>query len=239
MRVDVLSLQSFYAGPLGQAARAMVGARLSSLWPDVTGMDVLGFGYATPVLDGFRDSARRTLAFMPAAQGVEKWPADGPIAATIGEEDRLPFADAMFDRIVLIHALEEALEPRALLREVWRILAPEGRLAVVVANRRGLWANAEATPFGHGRPYTKTQLANLLQAALFQPTAWARALYAPPLAWPIAAGAADNWEAAGEKLWPALGGVLLAEAVKRLYIEPGKPAAARVLMAGAPVKARF
>lgn len=239
MRVDVLSLQSFYAGPLGQAARSMMANRLASLWPDVAGLDMLGYGYATPLLDPMSETTRRCVAFMPAEQGVERWPDAGRIAAAIGDEDRLPFADSVFDRIVMVHALEEAKEPRTLLREVWRVLAPEGRLIVVVANRRGLWANAEATPFGHGRPYTKAQLSNLLQSALFQPTAWARALYAPPLSWPVGTQAADTWEGVGEKLWPALGGLLMAEAVKRLYIEPPKPAQARVLLAAAPLKARF
>eukprot|EP01041_Mallomonas_annulata_P033353 gene33353-55963_t len=50
MRVDVLALQSFYAGPLGQTAQAMAGRRMVDAWGDCKGLDVLGFGYATPYL---------------------------------------------------------------------------------------------------------------------------------------------------------------------------------------------
>jgi SAM-dependent methyltransferase len=238
MRVDVLALQSFYAGPLGEVARRMAGRRLYDAWGDVHGLDVLGYGYATPWLDPWRETARRVVALMPAAQGVERWPRSGPNCATIGDEDRLPFADAAFDRIVCVHALEEADAPRSLLRELWRVLSPEGRILIVTANRRGLWARAEATPFGHGRPYSRQQLGGLMSDAMFQPVAWARALYAPPLSWKVFAGAADAWESTGERVWPSFGGLLMVEAVKRLYAGSLPGQAARVLMAQ-PATARF
>ena len=43
----------------------------------------------------------------------------------------------------LLHALEEADSPRQLLREAWRILAPEGRIVVAVTNRRSMWSVVE------------------------------------------------------------------------------------------------
>lgn len=238
MRVDVLELQSFYASPLGAVAQAMVQRRLLELWPDMRGQDLLGYGYATPYLAPWRADARRVVAFMPAAQGAECWPSNGANLTTIGDEERTPFPEAMFDRIVAIHALEEADAVRPLLRELWRILAPEGRLALVVANRRGLWARADGTPFGQGRPWSKTQLATLLQDAMFQPVAWGRALFAPPLPWKIAAGAADAWETAGGRLWPTFSGVLMVEAVKRTYAGALPGRSGRVLLAQ-PAIARF
>jgi SAM-dependent methyltransferase len=231
MRVDVLALQSFYASPLGAVARRMAGRRMVDAWGDLAGLDVLGFGYVTPWLDLWRPSARRVVACMPAAQGVERWPSAGPNAATIGDEDRLPFADALFDRIVCVHALEEAESPRPVLRELWRVLAPEGRILIVTANRRGLWARAEGTPFGHGRPYSRTQLAALLGEAMFQPVAWARALYVPPLDWQVTTGAAEAWEGTGERVWPAFGGLIMVEAVKRLYAGSLPGHGRRVLLA--------
>ena len=82
------------------------------------------------------------------------------------EDERLPFPDALFDRIIVCHALEEAESPNRLLREIWRVAAPEARILIIVAHRRGLWARAESTPFGHGRPYTRTQLTRLLEDAM-------------------------------------------------------------------------
>lgn len=239
MRVDVLALQQFYASPMGQAAQAMAGRRILDAWGDCHGQDVLGFGYTTPYLAPWLHSARRTISLMPATQGVERWPNGTPNLSCIGDEDRLPFAEASFDRILCVHTLEETDNARALLRELWRVLAPEGRLMVCVANRSGLWARVESTPFGQGRPFSRGQLSGLLADAMFQPVAWSRALYAPPLSWKMATGgAAETWEGVGEKAWPALGGLLLVDAVKRLYADSLPSGGRRVLMAQ-PVVARF
>ena len=113
----------------------------------------------------------------PDEQGAERWPADGKGLTALVEDERLPFPDALFDRIVVCHALEEAESPHRLLRELWRVAAPEARILIIVAHRRGLWARAESTPFGPGRPYTPSQLHPPLEDALFLPTtrtAWRR-----------------------------------------------------------------
>ncbi len=233
MRCDVFDLGRFYASPLGGVARVMIGRRLHALWPHTDGLDVLGFGYATPWLDHYRSGARRVVAAMPAAQGAEHWPPEGPGQCVLVEETRLPFPEAMFDRILLVHALEEAEGARALLREVWRVLAPEGRLCVVVAARAGLWSLFDNQPFGAGRPWSRGQISRLLADCMFEPTARARALYVPPLS--MLAGAADGFEGAGERLLSQFGGVVMVEAIKRLYMDA--PKGGRVLLNRAPVRA--
>jgi SAM-dependent methyltransferase len=171
---------------------------------------------------------------MPADQGAEPWPADaGPVLTALAEDTRLPFMDALFDRVLLVHALEECDATHAMLREVWRVMAPEGRLVVIAANRWSLWAQADATPFGHGRPYSRTQLAALLADSVFEPVVSARALYAPPWAWTPIVRAAEAFERVGELVWPAQGGLLLMEAVKRLYANTAR-SDGRVLLAKAP-----
>ena len=232
MRVDVLALQRFYASPLGEVVRRAGARRLAALWPNVAGLDVLGVGYAAPYLAPCRQSARRTIALMPAEQGVEPWPAWGPRLSLLAEEARFPLMDAVFDRVLLVHALEETDAVRQLLREVWRVMAPEGRLVVIAANRWSLWAQSDATPLGHGRPYSRTQLAALLADSMFEPVASARALYAPPAAWTPLLRAADAFEQVGELIWPAQGGLLLMEAVKRLYATTAR-SQGRVLLAPA------
>jgi SAM-dependent methyltransferase len=236
MRVDVAALQTFYGTRLGRVALRAAGTRLTSLWDDCTGLDVLGVGFAPPYLEAWRVGPRRTLAFMPSAQGTVRWPADGPNAAVQGDETRLPFMDAVFDRVLLVHALEEAEAPRLLLREVWRVMAPEGRLVVIAANRAGLWARADATPFGHGRPFSRRQLSRLLADSLFEPTASAIALHAPPLNWTPVTALADAFERTGKLLRAPFGGLVLMEAVKRLSAAPAKEAR-KVLVAKAPARA--
>lgn len=235
MRVDVLALQRFYASPLGAVAQRAASARLRALWPKADGLDILGLGYAAPYLERFRAGARRVVAAMPADQGAERWPAEAPALTALGEEARLPFMDALFDRVMLVHALEESDAVHAMLREVWRVMAPEGRLVVIAANRWSWWAQADATPFGRGRPYSRAQLADLLADAMFEPVASARALYAPPLSWTPFVRTADAFERVGEVVWPALGGLVLMEARKRLYATTAR-SKGRVLLAKAPSK---
>jgi len=224
MRRDVLELREFYASPLGAAARDMVGRKVLEVWGDAHGLDVLALGYATPFVGALRPAARRVTAVMPAQQGVERWPAGEPNLACLGDEEALPFANALFDRILCVHALEESPDPLALLREVWRVLAPSGRVIVAVAARNGPWANVEATPFGHGRPYSRRQLGELLREADLEPLGWTRALYAPPISW--TARWADAFEAAGSRLWPQIAGLVLMEAVKQSFAV--KPRGSRV-----------
>ena len=232
MRRDILELREFYATALGGVVRTMVSRKLIEAWGDASALDVLGLGYPTPYLERLRPRARRTVAAMPAAQGVEVWPAAGRTLACLADECALPFQNALFDRILVIHALEEADDPLAVLRDVWRVLAPSGRVIVVVANRRGVWSNAESTPFGHGRPFTRTQLEGLLREAELEPTAWSRALFAPPLQW--TARWADGLEAVGARLWPGLSGLLMLEAVKQTFaVRPrGRRARVRVFAPG-------
>lgn len=237
MRVDILALQRFYASPLGEAARRAGERRLISLWPSADGLDVLGVGYASPYLARFRGQARRVVAMMPGEQGAEPWPPGAASLTALGEEVRLPFIDAVFDRVLLVHALEEADAAHAMLREIWRVMAPEGRLVVIAANRWSLWAQSDISPFGHGRPYSKSQLSGLLSDALFEPVAFSRALYAPPSAWPPFVRAADAFERIGEQVWPNHGGLLLMEAVKRLYATTAR-SARRVLLAKAPIRSQ-
>src|SRR5688572_11912451 len=234
MRRDVLELRQFYASELGRAARTMVGRKVLEAWGDAHGLDVLALGYATPFVAALRPAARRVVAAMPAQQGVELWPGGEKNLATLAGEDALPFANALFDRILAVHAIEESPDPIALLREVWRVLAPSGRVVVAVAARNGLWANSEKTPFGHGRPYTRGQLAELLREAELEPSGWTRALYVPPIAW--MARWADGIEQAGSRLWPGFAGLLLMEAVKQTFAV--KPQGSRVrVRAGRPVLA--
>jgi SAM-dependent methyltransferase len=138
----------------------------------------------------------------------------------------------MFDRVLAVHALEEADDPAAVLAEIGRVMAPTGRLIVAVASRDGVWAGAESTPFGHGRPFSRSQLERLIRDAELEPAGWTRALYAPPL--PMAAGWAEGFEQVGARLWPRFAGLILMEAVKQTFaVKPrGHRARVRVFAPG-------
>lgn len=239
MRRDVVELRRFYASPLGHAVREMVGRKVDEAWGLAQGLDVLALGYATPFVDGLT-RARRVVAAMPAQQGVEIWPvgeATGNLSC-LADEEALPFPNALFDRVLVVHGLEESDDPLSFLREVWRVLAPSGRVILAAAARSGLWSNTEGTPFGSGRPFTRRQLEQLAREAELEPLAWSRALYVPPVNG--LARYAEGFEQVGARVFPRFSGLILLEAVKQTFaVKPkGLRAPARVFVPGALKPAR-
>lgn len=223
MSNDVVDLRNFYGQQLGVVARRFIGRGVRRLWPDARGRRVLGIGYATPYLGLFRAEADRCLAFMPATQGAIRWPTSRPALAALVDEHELPLPDAAVDFVLMVHAVEMSRDAPALLREVWRVLAPGGRLMAVIPNRRGLWARMDTTPFGHGRPYSRSQITQLLREAWFTPASWAEALYVPPIARGWFLRSAVAWERTGATLSAPFAGVHIVDAGKQVY----RPVAAR------------
>jgi SAM-dependent methyltransferase len=215
--MDVVDLRNFYAQRLGTVARRFVGRGIRAHWSDTRSLRVLGIGYTTPYLGLFREEAERCLALMPAPQGVVRWPSTRPALAALVEEDELPLTDSAVDRVLLVHALEMSPDAVALLREAWRVLAAGGRLLAVVPNRRGLWARMDTTPFGYGRPYSRSQITHLLRETWFTPTGWSEALYVPPIARGWFLRSAVAWERAGATISAPFAGVHIVEATKQIY----------------------
>lgn len=211
---DVVDLRAFYGEPLGQVAGRVLRAKIRGVWPSVAGERVLGFGYTVPYLGQFREEAERTVALMPAQQGAVVWPPGARSATGLVDPAMWPLQDEMFDRILLVHALEEAESPAELLGECWRCLGAGGRLLVIAASRRGPWARMDHTPFGHGRPFSSGQLGRLLRNAAFAPERSAEALLFPPFSTRLVLRSALALERIGARLWPVFAGVHIVEAVK-------------------------
>jgi SAM-dependent methyltransferase len=216
MQMDVTGLRDFYDTPLGVTVRRLLRQRIRDRWTRVHGEVVIGLGFAIPYLSAFRGEAAVLGAFMPAAQGVMAWPRPGPRLTVLVEEGALPLPDSSVDRMLMVHSLEMSEQVRTMLREVWRVLKPEGHLLMVVPNRRGAWARFDTTPFGHGRPYSRGQLEALLVETMLGPVGWSTALSMPPLDWRVARRYADTLERTGARYWPAFAGVNLVEARKDL-----------------------
>jgi SAM-dependent methyltransferase len=217
MSIDVVDLRNFYSQQLGVVARRFVGLGIRKRWQDVAGQRLLGIGYATPYLGLFREEAERCLAFMPGTQGVVKWPTARSGLAALVDENEMPLPDAAVDRVLLVHSLEMSQDAAALLREAWRVLSSGGRLLAVVPNRRGVWARVDTTPFGHGRPYSRSQITALLRETWFTPTGWGEALYVPPIARNWFLRTAVAWERTGATLSAPFAGVHIVEATKQVY----------------------
>jgi SAM-dependent methyltransferase len=157
---------------------------------------------------------------------------EAPRLALHCEFDALPFPNASIDLVVLPHSLELARDPHQTLREVERVLVPEGRVVIVGFNPTSLWGLRQRL----GR--MRTGLGVSRQRGLFLPRAgdfigywrardWLRLLgfeveagrfgcWRPPLK-------SDNWlqrfawmDRVGDRWWPVLGAVYIISAVKRV-----------------------
>ena len=207
MYTDVVDLREFYGSSLGHVAQRMIRSRIRTLWPDLRDRSVLGLGYATPYLLPYREQAERIFAIMPSRQGVTRWPTGGK-------------------------GLEATETLTELMREIWRVLAGNGRLLVVAPNRRGIWARIDRTPFGHGRPFSESQLSRTLRDNAFVPETTARALYIPPIRSRFVMKSAPAWENIGTRLFNRFSGVVMIEASKQIYQMSG---ARRAVRRGRPV----
>src|ERR1700730_1899755 len=236
MASEVVDPRDFYLRGLCQGVRGMIRRAIQRVWPDLHGMRLVGIGYATPFLSALSPDTERTLALMPALLGVLRWPPEGCNLVTLADEGELPFADYSIDRVLLVHALESSEEVGAMLKEIWRVLAGGGRLLIVVPNRRGIWARLDRTPFGSGRPYTMSQLSQVLRDEQFTPVVSDTALFIPPARKRMILRSALAWERMGKRWFPTFAGVVLVEAAKQIYTKPAvaRGAPRRLVYAPAP-----
>lgn len=221
--MDVVDLREFYASRLGNTTRRIIASRLRAKFGTLGGGTVMGLGFALPYLEDGLGEARHVAAFMLARQGVIHWPEEGRVQSALVDEFDLPLVESAVDLALVVHGLEATDAPDEMLQEVWRVLSPQGRLLLVVPNRRGLWARVDTSPFGHGQPFSRPQLARLLREAQFSVLSWSQALYFPPIDRAAALSMAGAIESFGRRAMPALAGVIIVEAVKQVYaIAPGK-----------------
>ena len=223
------------------ATRRSLAGRLKPVLAGVSGARVVGLGYAMPYLADCVSQADVQLAFMMARHGVFRWPDEGAVQSALVDECDLPLLESAVDVALLVHALEFTDAPDEMLKEVWRVLSPQGRLVLVVPNRRGLWARFDSSPFGYGQPYSRPQLSSLLKQNQFSVVSWSHALYFPPSNRGAVLSAAPALEGLGSRLTSALSGVIVVQAVKQVYaIASGKRVRrlaprSRPVLVGAPV----
>jgi SAM-dependent methyltransferase len=172
------------------------------------------------------------LAMPPPADAlITTVPADDPLALFC-EFDALPFPDNSIDLVVMPHTLERARDPHLTLREVERVLRPEGRVVIAGFNPASLWGLRQRA--GHlvrGAGLGRSSPLYLPRAGEFigywRLRDWLRLLsfeveggrfgcYKPPFAsqrWLDRFGWMDR---TGDRWWPVLGSVYAISAVKRV-----------------------
>ena len=226
---------AWLATPPGAYLLAWEQQHLDAAVADVFGFHALQLGL--PALDALRNNRmpHRWLAVDVAHRlgGSAPSPRAGDRAVALNcDFDALPFDSQSLDLVVLPHALELARDPHQTLREVERVLMPEGRVVIIGFNPTSLWSMRQQTGRARRRLGLGTgtslylpregdfiayrRLRDWLRLLSFEVETGRFGCYRPPLhsePWLARFG----WmETAGERWWPVLGAVYALTAVKRV-----------------------
>ncbi len=136
-------------------------------------------------------------------------------------QTELPFECDSLDLVLLPHILEFSEMPHQILREVERVLMPEGNLIVSGFNPLSLWGLNRAREHKQGYPWcgefiALARLKDWLALLGFEVVGGRFAAYAPPFQQSKWLERFAFMEAAGDRWWAVSGGVYFLHAVKRV-----------------------
>lgn len=227
---SIVRLSEFLCSPAGRYVLDWEQRQLGAVVGDVFGYHAMQLGL--PEMDALRENrmplrfcaADRQLEVSRAAADAPHDGADDTRVAVINSYEELPFATHSIDLVVMPHILEFARDPHQVLREVERVLVPEGRVIITGFNPASLWGMRQfttrlgASPFlpREGRFITLPRVKDWLKLLSFDLSRGRFGCYAP-------SARSERWlhrwrfmEKAGDRWWPMLGAVYLLSAVKRV-----------------------
>lgn len=196
--------------------------------PDMAGLRANRMPHRWVASDDLRQP--ELLALPPVDEGLSTLLPIDAGSALHCDFDALPFPNQSLDLVVLPHTLELARDPHDTLREVERVLVPEGRVVIVGFNPASLWGLRQHA--GHWRQRLGGERPLYLPSAgefigFRRVRDWLRLLgfevehgrfgcWRPPLRSDVGLARFGWMERVGARGWPVLGAVYMVEAVKRV-----------------------
>jgi SAM-dependent methyltransferase len=192
---------------------------LERLLADCFGHYVVQFGAQAQFADAVATCRFRQRVVL--GEGVDSGVADGAGIRALPFE--LPLDSASVDAVLLPHSLDFCAEAPLLLREVERVLIPEGRVILFCFNPLSSWGLMRAWPRRRQRrhvPWCGAQLTpfrvgDWLRLLGFTQETREMLVFRPPLRRSLVQQL-DWLESTGRRWWPLLGGVFAVRAVKRV-----------------------
>jgi SAM-dependent methyltransferase len=148
----------------------------------------------------------------------------------LAEPVALPFPENSLDLVVLPHTLELSIDPHAALREVERVLVPEGRVVISGLNPVSLWGLRQARArlyrrLGEGTLYLPDvgefigyrRLRDWLRLLSFEVESARFGCYRPAVRTTQWLDRFSFMDPAGERWWPIFGAAYFMVAVKRVH----------------------
>src|SRR3954463_3152228 len=132
----IIGMQQWFETPPGRYVLAWERAEFDRAVADIFGYHALQLGL--PELDTLA-SNRMPHKWLGLREPQSADPRAPVRPALVTEYSALPFEANSVDLIVLPHSLELAPDPHATLREVERVLVPEGKVVISCLNPASLW----------------------------------------------------------------------------------------------------
>lgn len=215
---SIPGLESWLESPLGRQVISWEHEVLDKAVADVFGFNALQLGM--PQCDFLRSNR---IPLRQKACGAN-------IADVCCDLTALPFAAQSVDLIVLPHMLEFHEDPHQVLREIERVLIPEGQLFITAFNPLSLWGVRKKMMRRHttfpwnGDYLSLLRLKDWLKLLGFEIDRGAFGCYTPPCHQEKWLRRLHFMEAAGDRWWGFAGGVYVLRAIKRVrgmrLIEP-------------------
>ncbi|MDL2283820.1 class I SAM-dependent methyltransferase [Oxalobacter sp. OttesenSCG-928-P03] len=138
--------------------------------------------------------------------------------------EELPFASQSIDLVILPHVLEFAESPHQILREVERVLIPEGQLIISGFNPASLWGIRQALGRITGAHFlpeyaefiSLSRIKDWLKLLDLETNRGHFGCYMPPCKTPKWQARFSFMEKTGERWWPYFGAVYMVQAIKRV-----------------------
>jgi SAM-dependent methyltransferase len=204
------TLSKWFAGPQGGYLLAREQERIDAVVADVFGYNALQIGLPAHDLLRANRIAHRFTCDRDTGGAVQADPVE------------LPFATSSLDLVMLPHVLEFSRNPHHILREVERVLVPEGSVVITAFNPFSLYGIRRMCSRGRGNHpwcghyFSVPRLRDWLTLLGFETPGADFGCFAPP------AGSArwqKRWqflERTGPRLWPVCGGFFLLHGIKRV-----------------------
>ncbi len=221
-QAQMLALDAWLKSAAGQYFASREQAWIDNVVPDLFGFRAVQLG--TRTVDGLRESRIPHKAYVQQGMAcLVPTELDVTPAHCFADFEELPFESQSLDMIVLPHVLEFASDPHQVLREVERVLMPEGRVVITGFNPMSLWGLrhwalkrwAPVWPKGC-EPIHISRLKDWLKLLSCEPEFGRFACYRFPAFTEKGLSRMGFMEQAGDRWWPVCGGVYFVCAVKRV-----------------------
>jgi len=217
MYQDINKLEKFYQSELGKAVQDRIYSKLKEYIYLHDGEKLGSFGFGELYLSLLPKKKVSIFNFFSQQVGIKKNITNEKLLNVLLDEEQLPIEDLFLNHIICIHYLEHSENLKKILRELWRVLSPEGKIYIILPNKKSSWSFVSQSPFSSGFGFSKNQINQVLEDNFFEIQSIDRLVYFPSWNSRLLLNNRFFLEKIGSYFWRFFNGFYLCVATKRIY----------------------